>query len=191
MKKINILLAALVVVFSSFAVIENWKVDKGHSRLGFTITHLGISDINGSFKNFDVTIQSAKPDFSDAVIDVTADVASINTEIESRDKHLVGADFFDAAKFPTITFKSTSIKNVGKNKYKLSGDVTLHGVTKPATMDLVYKGTVENPMSKKQTAGFQVTGVIKRSDFAVGEKFPAPMVSDEVTIKADGEFVQQ
>ena len=69
--------------------------------------------------------------------------------------------------------------------------VTLHGVTKPATMDLVYKGTVENPMSKKQTAGFQVTGVIKRSDFAVGEKFPAPMVSDEVTIKADGEFVQQ
>jgi polyisoprenoid-binding protein YceI len=89
-----------------------------------------------------------------------------------------------------MTFKSTSLKKAGKNKYKLSGDLTLHGITKPVTMDLEYKGTVENPMSKKQTAGFQVTGVIKRSDFNLGNGFPAPMISNEVHIKADGEFVQ-
>ncbi|HYD90221.1 MAG TPA: YceI family protein, partial [Flavobacterium sp.] len=98
---------------------------------------------------------------------------------------------FDAVKYPTIDYKSTSIKKVGKDKYKLSGNLTLHGVTKPVTMDLVYTGTIEHPMNKKQVAGFQLTGVIKRSDFAVGDKFPAPMVSDEVRIKADGEFVQQ
>jgi polyisoprenoid-binding protein YceI len=93
-------------------------------------------------------------------------------------------------KYPTLTFKSTSLKSVGKNQYKLSGDLTIHGVTKPVSMDLVYKGTVENPMSKKQTAGFQLTGVIKRSDFGIGQKFPEAMVSDEVRIKADGEFAQ-
>ena len=90
-----------------------------------------------------------------------------------------------------MTFKSTSLKNVGKDKFKLSGDITLHGVTKPVTMDLLYRGTVENPMSKTPTAGFQLTGTIKRSDFGIGEKFPAPMLSDEVQIKADGEFAKQ
>jgi polyisoprenoid-binding protein YceI len=87
-------------------------------------------------------------------------------------------------------FKSTSIKKAGKNKFKLTGDLTIHGVTEPVTMDLEYRGTVENPMSKKLTAGFQVTGVIKRSDFNLGNGFPPPVISDEVRIKADGEFVQ-
>ena len=85
---------------------------------------------------------------------------------------------------------STSIKKAGKNKYKLTGDLAIHGITKQVTMDLFYKGTTENPMSKKQTSGFQITGIINRSDFNVGDKFPATMVSDEVRIKADGEFIQ-
>ncbi|MBO9572963.1 MAG: YceI family protein [Chitinophagaceae bacterium] len=88
-----------------------------------------------------------------------------------------------------MTFRSTSIKKTGKNKYKLSGDLTLTGITKPVSMDLWYRGTIENPMSKTPTAGFQLTGVIKRSEFNFGSKFPAPMLSDEVTIKADGEFL--
>jgi polyisoprenoid-binding protein YceI len=191
MKKLSVAIVAFVTLSAFTYVTTTWKNDAPHSQLGFTVTHLGISEVSGTFNDFEVNVTSSKPDFSDAQFLLTAKIASIDTRVEMRDNHLKSPDFFDAAKYPTITFKSTSIKNVGKNKYKLSGDVTLHGVTKPATMDLVYKGTVENPMSKKQTAGFQVTGVIKRSDFAVGEKFPAPMVSDEVTIKADGEFVQQ
>ena len=107
-----------------------------------------------------------------------------------RDNHLKSPDFFDAAKYAEITFKSTGIKSAGKNKYKLTGNLTLKDVTKPVTLDLVYNGIVENPMSKKPTAGFQVTGTIKRSDFNLGSGFPAPMISDEVTIKADGEFAQ-
>ena len=190
MKKITVLTFVLIAAFA-FTALTNWKSDKGHSRLGFSVTHLGISEISGVFKNFDVTINASKPDFSDAVFEATADIASIDTDIEMRDKHLLSPDFFDAEKYPKLSFKSTSIKSAGKDKYKLTGDLTLHGVTKPITLDLWYRGTIENPMSKTPTAGFQVTGTIKRSDFGLGQNFPAPMLSDEVTIKADGEFAKQ
>jgi polyisoprenoid-binding protein YceI len=189
MKKV-FLIAAAFVAFTAFTNIGTWTSDDAHSQLGFTVTHLGISDVSGTFNDFDVTVQSSKPDFSDASFELTAKVASINTRIEARDNHLKSADFFDAEKYPAISFKSTSIKNAGKNKFKLSGNLTMHGITKPVTMDLVYRGTVENPMSKKKTAGFQLTGTVKRSDFEVGGKFPAAMISDEVRIKADGEFIQ-
>ena len=187
MKKIVVLSASLFMLFA-FTTPANWNVDKAHSKLSFTVTHLGISDVSGLFKNFDVKISSSKDDFSDAVFDLSADVASINTEVDMRDNHLKSADFFDVATYPKLTFKSTSIKPAGKNRYQLTGDLSLHGVTKPVTMNVLYRGTVENPMSKKPTSGFQVTGTIRRSDFGIGEKFPAPMISDDVQIKADGEF---
>ena len=187
MKKIVILFAA-VISLTAYTAVNSWNVDKMHSNLGFSITHLGISDVSGSFKNFDVNIKTSREDFSDASFELSADVASINTAVEMRDNHLRSADFFDAEKFPKMTYKSTSIKAAGKNRYKITGDLTLHGVTKTVTMDLWYRGTVENPMSKAPTSGFQVTGTIKRSDFGIGAKFPAPMLSDEVQIKADGEF---
>jgi polyisoprenoid-binding protein YceI len=190
MKKIVVLFSALLAL-SAFISLSDWKSDKGHSKLGFSITHLGISDVTGSFKDFDVSIKTSKDDFSDAVFELNAAVASINTESEMRDKHLQGADFFDAAKYPSLNFKSTSIKPAGKNKYKLAGNLSLHGVTKPVVLDLWYRGTIENPMTKIPTSGFQVTGTIKRSDFALGAGFPAPMLSDEVRIKADGEFSKQ
>lgn len=190
MKKLTIILSAFLVLTAFATLSDVWKSDDPHSQLGFTVKHLGISDVSGTFNDFDVTINSTKPDFSDAVIELTAKVASIDTRVEARNNHLKSADFFDAEKYPTLSFKSTSLKKAGKNKYKLTGDLNLHGVTKQVTMDLEYRGTVENPMSKKQTAGFQVTGVINRSDFNLGNGFPAPMISNEVRIKADGEFVK-
>lgn len=189
MKKIAVFASSLFMLFA-FTTPGNWNVDSAHSKLTFTVTHLGISDVSGLFKNFDVKVTSSKEDFSDAVFDVSADVASIDTEVEMRDNHLKSADFFDVAKYPKLTFKSTAIQPAGKNRYQLSGDLSLHGVTKPVTMDVLYRGTVENPMSKKPTSGFQVTGTIKRSDFGIGEKFPATLISDEVRIKADGEFTK-
>lgn len=190
MKKFAILFSA-VLALSAFANVSTWSVDKAHAGLGFTITHLGISDISGTFKNFDVSVTSDKEDFSDAVFELSADVASINTAIDMRDNHLKSADFFDAEKFPRLTFKSTSLTPAGKDRYKLNGDLTLHGITKAVTMDLWYRGTIANPRSKAPTSGFQVTGVIKRSDFGIGGGFPAPMLSDEVRIKADGEFTKK
>ncbi|MEO6229818.1 MAG: YceI family protein [Ferruginibacter sp.] len=178
----------LFVQASSFAQTTTWKNDKMHSKLKFTVTHLLVSDVDGLFKNFDVTITTSKPDFSDAVFELSADAASINTEVEMRDNDLKSASFFDVATYPKITFKSTSIQPNGQNKYKLTGNLTMHGVTKPVTLDLLYRGTTENPMNKQKDAGFKLTGTIKRSDFNIGSKMPSAVVSDEVEIKADGEF---
>ncbi len=185
------LVAMLSVFFTAYSFAQTtWKVDPAHSNLTFSITHLGIADVDGSFKEFDVTVTASKADFSDAIFDLTAQTASINTGIEKRDEHLRSADFFDVDKNSALTFKSTSIKKAGAGKYKLSGNLTFNGVTKPVTVDLWYRGTVENPMSKAPTAGFQLTGTIKRSDFNFGSKFPAPMLSDEVKIRANGEFTE-
>jgi polyisoprenoid-binding protein YceI len=190
MKKLFSLIAVAIISTTLFAQ-TSWKSDPMHSKLTFGVTHLAISEIDGLFKTFDVTVATGKEDFSDAVFDLSVIVASINTEVEMRDNHLRSADFFEVEKYSTMTFKSTSIKKTGNNKYKLSGSLTLHGITKPATMDLWYRGTTINPMSKATTAGFQLTGTINRSDFGIGPKYPAPMLSDEVSIKADGEFIKQ
>lgn len=184
---------ALLLVITSFAVKaqETYLVDPAHSKLGFTITHLGIADVPGHFDKFDVTVKAAKADFSDAVVEMTADVNTINTRIAPRDKHLRSADFFDVEKFPTMTFKSTSIRKIAENKYELSGDLTMLGITKPVTVHMLHRGTIQKKEGAKLTAGLQFTATIKRSDFNLGSKFTAPMLSDEVTLKGDGEFLQQ
>src|SRR5690349_12833927 len=110
MKKAIIILSAFFFL-SSFATFNDvWKNDDPHSQLAFTVTHLGISDVSGVFNDFDVTVTSSKPDFSDAVFTLTAKVASIDTRVEARNNHLKSADFFDVEKYPTMEFKSTSIK---------------------------------------------------------------------------------
>lgn len=189
MKKIVLTLAvALVSYTASFA--QTWSVDKYHSRLGFAVSHLSISEIDGSFKDFSATITSSKEDFSDASFVISATIASINTEIDQRDQHLKGADFFDAAQFPTLTFKSTSFKKVSDKTYKLTGDLTLHGVTKPVTLDAVLNGTTTNPQSKKAVAGFKFTGIVKRSDFGIAAKMPAAMLGDDVQLIGKAEFTK-
>lgn len=180
------LLAATTV----FAAVTLWTSDKAHSQLQFTVTHLGLSDVSGTFNDFDVTVRSEKEDFSDAVFELTAKVASIDTRVDARDDHLKSADFFDVETYPEITFKSTAISKQGENTYKLSGDLTIHGVTKPVTMDLLYRGKLVDAESGKETVGFQLTGEINRYDFNVGNSFPDAMISNLVRIKADGEFVK-
>jgi len=169
----------------------NWKSDPNHSKLAFSTTHLGISDVSGLFDRFDARIASGRADFSDAVFELTVDVRSVNTQVEMRDSHLKSGDFFQADKFPTMSYKSTSITKTGADRYKLVGNLTLHGVTREVAMDLWYRGTIENPQSREITSGFQLTGSLKRSDFGIGEKFAEPMISDEVRITADGEFLKQ
>lgn len=190
MKKISIVLAATLMSAAAFAQ-TTWNVDKAHSKLQFTITHMAVSDVDGSFKDFTATIVAAKPDFSDAKISLTANTASVSTDNDQRDGHLKSADFFDVATYPTLSFTSTKVVPTGKaNHYTLTGSLTLHGVTKPITLELWYRGTVTNPMSKADDAGFQVTGTIKRADFNLGTKYGSPMLSDEVEIKANGEFAK-
>ncbi|HEY3405647.1 MAG TPA: YceI family protein [Ohtaekwangia sp.] len=186
MKKLNSLLVALFIAGS--AVAQTWSLDKVHSNLGFTVSHLVVSEVDGSFKAFDAKITSSKEDFTDAVFEFTGDATSIFTNNDKRDEHLRSADFFDAAKYPTFTFKSKSVKKVDAKNYKVTGDLTFHGVTKTVELDVVFGGTAVHPYNKKTLAAFKVSGVIKRSDFGVGASTPSGVVGDEVTLNAKTEF---
>ena len=191
MKKITFItvvaFAALLGSFQSQGQ-STWTVDKGHSKLGFSITHLMVSDVEGSFKSFDAKITAPKDDFSNATVELKAETNSISTDNEKRDGHLKSPDFFDAEKFPSVMFKSTSFKKSGTN-YKVKGELTMHGVTKPVELEAVCKmGT--NPMSKKTIAGFKITGKVKRSDFGIGGSMPEAMLSEEVEITANAEFAK-
>jgi polyisoprenoid-binding protein YceI len=186
MKKITIIAAGLFLSASSFA--QSWSIDKGHSRVGFGITHLGICEVDGDFRTFDGKITSIKSDFSDASVEFSADVSSVNTGVEGRDTHLKSADFFDAAANPKLSFKSTSFKKEGGKDYKVTGTLTFHGVTKPITLNAVLVGTTTNPMSKKEMAGFRITGIIKRSEFGIAPTMPGTMISENVAFVANTEF---
>jgi polyisoprenoid-binding protein YceI len=191
MKKILTLAAVALFMQTAVFAQSTWKVDKAHSHVKFSITHLAVSDVDGVFKDFDASIVAAKPDFSDAKYTFTANTASVSTDNERRDGHLKSPDFFDVAKYPTLTFVSTSVAAAGTNKYKVTGNLTLNGVTKPVVLDAAYRGTITNPMTKGPDAGFKLTGTIKRSDFNFGSKFGSPMLSDEVELTASGEFLKQ
>ena len=189
MKKLTFILSLLIIPISVFAQ-DSWVEDPAHSKLGFTVTHLGIADVPGYFGDYDVTINASEEDFSDAQVELTVQTASIDTRVEKRNNHLKSPDFFNVEKYPTMTFKSTNIKEVGDDKYELSGNLTLHGITKPVIVTMVYHGTVNNKMTQGVSkAGIQITGTIDRSDFDLGGDFPPPMISNEVRIKADGEFM--
>ncbi|HEY6915899.1 MAG TPA: YceI family protein [Paludibacter sp.] len=186
MKKISLSIAILLFSFTAFA--QTWVSDPAHSRLGFTISHLMISHVTGNFKQFEVKAITTKPDYSDAKIDVIAQIASINTDEAKRDTHLKSEDFFNAQKFPTLSFKSVSLLKGKGNLYKLKGNLTMHGITKPVVLDLIFEGKVKNPMTKKDIAVFTMNGILKRSDFDLGSKFPSEMIGDEVTIMASVEL---
>ena len=165
-----------------------WKADKAHSQVSFGVTHMGISEVEGLFNDFDATITASKEDFSDAQYNVVIEVPSINTGVEMRDNHLKSADFFDAEKYPKMTFVSKSSKKVADGKYKVTGDLTFHGVTKPVTLDVWHRGTVKNPKNGDVIAGFEIKGNIKRSNFNLGPDFPEAVLSDNVVIDVDAEF---
>ena len=184
MKKVILLFVSIIVAASLHA--QTWSLDKSHSKLNFTIIHLGISEQEGTFKSFTVKFSAAKEDFSDAAIELVADVNSLDTDNTSRDEHLKAADYFDVAKYPSLTFKSKSFTKVAGNKYKLTGDLTIKGVTKTIDFDVTYFGTTTHPKTQKRIVGFKVTGVINRIDFGVGKSSTA--LSDEVTITANIEI---
>jgi len=185
MKRITLLAAALVLTATAFS--QTWTADKAHSRLGFGVTHLTISEIDGSFKNFDSKFTASKDDFSDAQITLVADVRSVSTEVEIRDNEL-REKWFETFKFPTMNFKSTSFRKVGDRDYKLTGNITIHGVTKPITFDVVYNGKAKNPFSQKYSHGFTITGKLDRNAFGIGKE-TLPTVSARIGVRSNVEFV--
>ncbi len=191
MKQILSLFVVAFLSINTFAQTTTWNADPAHTQVFFKITHLGIADIKGNFNKFNGSIVATKDDFSDAQYEITIEVPSIDTGIERRDNHLRNADFFDVEKYPTMTFKSTSSKKLSDKKYLVTGDLTFHGVTKPVTLEVTHRGTIEHPQNGKTIAGFAVSGNIKRSDFNLGPNFPEAILSDDVKIDVNGEFIKQ
>jgi polyisoprenoid-binding protein YceI len=140
-----------------------WTLDKSHSNVKFTVTHMVVSEVDGSFKLFDGSMEHSKPDFSDAKIAFSVDVNSIDTDNENRDKHLKSDDFFNAEKFPAMKFESTSFTPQGGNKYKLDGNLTIRDVTKPVSFDVTYGGSIAGQRGSK--AGFKAKTTINRFDY--------------------------
>lgn len=165
MKK-AVFVVLLVLGFTFINAQTKWGVDKSHSNVGFSVTHLIISEVTGQFKSFSAEIESSNDDFSDAKINFSIDVASISTENEGRDKHLKSDDFFNAEKFPKITFVGKSFKKVDGKKYKLVGDFTMRDVTKQITLDVIFNGTVKDPWGNTK-AGFKISGELNRMDYNV------------------------
>jgi polyisoprenoid-binding protein YceI len=167
----NLLKRTMALALSTFLSVTfvnaqtTWKVDRSHSVVKFVVTHNVVSEVEGTFKVFDGTIKTSKEDFTDAQIDFTISVESINTNNEGRDRHLKADDMFDVAKFPNATFKSTSFKHLGGNKYELKGNLTIKDVTKPVTWEVTYGGSIQGARGKK--AGFKAKTTIDRFDYNI------------------------
>jgi len=167
MKRTAIVALFLVIGFASLSAQKSgWRLDKAHSGITFSIRHMVISEVTGNFKDFDIAFSAAKDDFTDASVDATLKVASINTDNERRDGHLKSDDFFNAEKFPEIKFKSTSFEKVGENKYKIHGTLTIREITKEVTFDATYNGSVKG-MGGSTVTAWKATLALNRFDYGL------------------------
>ena len=186
---------AIVVALPVLAHADTWQIDSSHTSVEFTVRHMMISNVKGQFQKTTGTITANGNDPASAKIDVTIDASSVDTRVERRDAHLKSPDFLDVAKFPTIAFKSTKVEADGPGKWKVTGDLTIHGVTKPVVLEVEGSGEpIHDPMGNTR-AGASATTKIKRSDFGLtwnkALETGGVMVGDEVAISIDVEAIKQ
>jgi len=170
-----------------------WKIDSAHSEVNFKIKHLVVSTVTGGFDIFDAEIKTSKDDFSDAQIKFEADINSINTRNEQRDAHLKSADFFDAENHPKLYFESTSVKMISDYEMKVTGNLTIRGITKEVTLDVIFNGVVSG-FGGSKVAGFEIRSKINRFDYGLQwnalTEAGGVVVSNEVKIEILAEFNQ-
>ena len=164
----NVVRSFLIVsLLPTLAHAVPYDIDTGHSAVGFSVRHMMVSNVKGSFGKFTGTVDVDEKKFQKSTIDVTIDASSIDTNDEKRDAHLKNADFFDVEKYPTITFKSKSIKKRGKSRYDVLGDLTMHGVTKEVTLKIdELSGPVKGPWGNIRR-GARATAQLNRKDFGI------------------------
>jgi polyisoprenoid-binding protein YceI len=170
-----------------------WELDPAHSEIQFKAKHMMISTVSGEFKKFNVDLESQGDDFTKAKATFEADVNSITTKNDARDKHLKSADFFDSEKYPEIKFESEKIEKKG-NDYVLTGDLTIKGITRPVQLNVENNGVIKDPYGNQRT-GFEITGKINRKDFHLKwnelTETGGMIVGDEIRIMANVELVHQ
>ena len=169
-----------------------WKVDPAHSLVEFSVRHMMFATVKGRFSTFEGVIKGDPKDLTNATFEATIDAASIDTREGQRDNHLRSADFFDVEKFPKITFRSTQVTKTGDNTYKVTGDLTIRGVTRPVTLDVEFTGQGKDPWGN-QRIGLSAKGSINRKDFGLTWNAPLEaggfLVGDKVDLSIEVEAV--
>lgn len=186
------LFALLLALFTTLASAQatNWSVDPAHSDVEFSIRHMGLSNVHGRFGKVSGAIAYNPADVAKSSVNVSIDLTGIDTGMAPRDNHLKSDSFFDVAKYTAATFVSTNVAKDGSG-LKVTGNLTLHGVTKPVVLSVDAPATAVSPMDHKQHSGFNATATIRRKDFNIGSTFPEAIVGDEVKLTIEVEAVQQ
>jgi polyisoprenoid-binding protein YceI len=182
--------AALAIAVAAPAHAASWEIDPAHSMVGFVAKHLVFTKVHGRFNSWTGNVTIDDKDITKSKVDVSIDSASITTENEKRDTHLKSPDFFDVAKFPKITFKSTKVEKSGENALKVTGDLTMHGVTKPVVLELSGPSPEFKDPGGNAHIAFSGTAKVNRKDFGLNWSGPAdagPVVSDEIGIELEVE----
>ncbi len=187
---------ALTAVLPALAAAEtsNWTIDPAHTNSQFSVKHLVIYTVRGQFGKTTGALRLDEKDLTKSAVEATIDVTTIDTRVADRDTHLKSPDFFDAAKYPTMTFKSTKVEKAGDDKLKVTGDLTLKGTTKPVILDVSYSPTAITGMKGESRRGFSATTKISRKDFGLSWSKvveAGPVVGDEVTIVIDAETIKE
>ncbi len=169
-----------------------YEVDQHHTHIGFTAKHLGVSTVRGRFNKFEGQFQGPDEDFTKARGEVRIEVASLESRSDQRDTHLRSADFFDAEKYPYITFKITKVKPVDAESFRVTGDLTVKDVTKPIVLDATIEGRMADPFGAKERVGISARGQLDRMDFGLnwnGVAGAVPFASHTIKLEVDAEIV--
>jgi polyisoprenoid-binding protein YceI len=173
---------------------QSWKIDEVHTKIRFSARHMIISEVEGEFKKFDFKMQHEGDEISNAQIEVTIEVNSLNTGSNDRDAHLRSADFFEVEKYPQMKFKSTSFEKVNDEQYKLRGDLTIKNITKRVELDVRYGGQIKDPWGNIR-AGFNVRGTVNRFDYGLKwnnlMESGGAIVGKNINIIADIEVIKE
>jgi|WetSurMetagenome_2_1015567.scaffolds.fasta_scaffold47412_5 polyisoprenoid-binding protein YceI len=193
MKQLLLIAASVLFVTMVVTAQTKWTVDKSHSNVKFTVTHMLISEVEGSFNDFDANITTKGDDLTGAQIEATIKTASVFTNNEMRDNHLRSDDFFNAEKFPEMKFKSTSVEKTGEKTYKITGDLTIRDVTKSVVLDTKFTGQMVDQRGNTRS-GFKATTTIKRLEYGVkwnkAVEAGGLVASDDVNITLLLEFMK-
>ncbi len=197
MRMINVL--ALTAIGSLWipasATAATWELDPAHSGIEFSVRHMMVSTVKGRFEKVKGTVELDEKDVTKSSVEVTIDLASVSTNEPKRDSHLKSPDFFDVAKFPTATFKSTKVQKAGKNKLKVTGDLSLHGVTKPVVLEVEGPTDAFKSPFGTTVRGVHATGKIDRKDFEIGWNKVLDnggvLVGNEVSLDLNAELTEK
>ncbi|HVW24528.1 MAG TPA: YceI family protein [Polyangiaceae bacterium] len=185
------LLVPALLLLGTVARAEPWTFDLAHSRVGFSVRHMMVSNVAGSFHDVKATVDLDEKNLTKSTVEFTIAASSIDTQNADRDKHLKSPDFFDVTKFPSLTFKSTKVAPAGKNKFKVTGDLTIRDVTKSVTLDVTLTDPMTTPWGKT-VRGVEATGKLNRHEFGLNWNKTLDkggvVVSDEVKLEISGEL---